>query len=776
MYFAQNEDKEEECPIEYLRFLNGCYFFGSHASYDEALEICKRTEGTLANVGPKNNKWIFDHVKMRGGTDSWIGSYYQGERTVRKKGPMSCPLMRGGGPVKFSGLSCNSAYPFICQKNLKEIPTVAPENRPSRKFGDFEEVEEDVLIVDFETTTTDPEELQEGSGNALVGAMVCILALIVIAILIRCYFRQSARKEALKEEEEKKKKAESMEAGNEKKSGDGEKKEQTVKSISSVSLSSQLNPPKLPPKIPSRKSESNITNYKDTSLPGRKSQSSYKKSRHDDGFGFENEESRRRRISISYRNRRLPSPPTTRHSSAVRPRDHSHLNENPSQRHQQRGSRSRGRSQSTRRRESPQRSARNDRQRSRYRSSSRRRRSPSPVESRDAKINTHRRSRSQRRHVNRSPSRRVQSRGRSYDHRRSTRSRARFRSSSLDSSGYETRSRDVTPGRRSDMTSSHAQSFDKFSQAPSSFWNSTSQTTVGTKTTVAPFGSEFTAETFDNQTTSRSRRSLATTEATFEDQRYGSDTSDSSQSTESTVRESMKYPPPTITTATSRSHHKNWPTSHSPPPPQYRPHPQQHQSFRRRRRSQTPPPHREPLRHRHHQPPSYDFVTSFHAHPNSFVEPDDLIPMTSYPYDRMQYPPQMKYGEISDDEEDSDDLSSLTNIIAQPLSCGAPQQLIGQHGPIRIQRQIYEMHSDHPDGEEEGSEEEVEEQTNQDEEEDQPVYESIDEVADRRTFDVPPPSDLEYNYKYDDNEEMGSGHLTPTTFHQNLPPLPYEFR
>ena len=81
----------------------------------------------------------------------------------------------------------------------------------------------------------------------------------------------------------------------------------------------------------------------------------------------------------------------------------------------------------------------------------------------------------------------------------------------------------------------------------------------------------------------------------------------------------------------------------------------------------------------------------------AFVEPDDLLPMAprrcmmSEPQVPLYHETARKAETILDgDGGGGDDNESLNDIIAQPLSFMTQQRMVGQHGPIRIERQIYE--------------------------------------------------------------------------------------
>lgn len=90
----------------------------------------------------------------------------------------------------------------------------------------------------------------------------------------------------------------------------------------------------------------------------------------------------------------------------------------------------------------------------------------------------------------------------------------------------------------------------------------------------------------------------------------------------------------------------------------------------------------------------YDPFRSRILSAQSFVDPSDLMPMTSPPRDRYRPHEVAAATESSGDDEDDDRLDTLDNIIAQPLTTVAQQRMAGQSGLIRVQRQIYESRDD----------------------------------------------------------------------------------
>lgn len=303
----EEKEEKEECPFQYIKHKAACYFFGQHADYKEALTICEDSEARLADVSPQNNKFLLEKLIFRGATDHWVGSYMQNDRIIKRKGPMSCPMMKGSGNPKFSSLSCNSAYPFICQKYGEAKPTIASENRPSRIQGSFGEEEEVVVVTERIITTSTKSNDVKSSNSAVLATLICIVLLIILAVGIRCYFRRSEDKKL-----EKKKKREANKKSLSKKPPikttsafleqiEGFKQKPIIR----PKLESQLYPQN-PPPLPERHH-----------LPRSKSYFASEFSYGSDNLTFEPESDRRRRISNHYRHRRLPSPPhhRRRHSN-----------------------------------------------------------------------------------------------------------------------------------------------------------------------------------------------------------------------------------------------------------------------------------------------------------------------------------------------------------------------------------------------------------------------------------------------------------------------------
>jgi len=69
--FDDEVDDEEfvECPAIYERHRTGCYYFGTHSGYDEAVTLCEHSKATLADVNIFNKRFIMDRITLLGGTD-----------------------------------------------------------------------------------------------------------------------------------------------------------------------------------------------------------------------------------------------------------------------------------------------------------------------------------------------------------------------------------------------------------------------------------------------------------------------------------------------------------------------------------------------------------------------------------------------------------------------------------------------------------------------------------------------------------------------------------
>ena len=120
----QNSQSSGNCPTGWKSHGPSCFFFGDHQNYDDAEYHCGKGGGKLATITNVNSKFIISYIRTESsGNDHWI----QDSRLSGSRAPQAangkCPLIKGASvKTSFTSAICNSAYPFICEKQQILIP------------------------------------------------------------------------------------------------------------------------------------------------------------------------------------------------------------------------------------------------------------------------------------------------------------------------------------------------------------------------------------------------------------------------------------------------------------------------------------------------------------------------------------------------------------------------------------------------------------------------------------------------------------------------------
>ena len=111
------------CPEKWTEYENSCYTYGDHKNFDAASYECQKHGAELVKITDRNARFLLGYIR----TESTAGDHFiksgnvDGKR-AQQPSDLKCPLIKGA-LVKptFATVSCNSAYPYICQKDLKNL-------------------------------------------------------------------------------------------------------------------------------------------------------------------------------------------------------------------------------------------------------------------------------------------------------------------------------------------------------------------------------------------------------------------------------------------------------------------------------------------------------------------------------------------------------------------------------------------------------------------------------------------------------------------------------
>ena len=113
------------CPEGWRSHGPSCFFFGDHQNYDDAEYHCGKANGKLATITNINSKFLISYIRTESsGNDHWIqDSRLSGNSRAPQPANGKCPLIKGASvKTAFTSAICNSAYPFICEKNQVLVP------------------------------------------------------------------------------------------------------------------------------------------------------------------------------------------------------------------------------------------------------------------------------------------------------------------------------------------------------------------------------------------------------------------------------------------------------------------------------------------------------------------------------------------------------------------------------------------------------------------------------------------------------------------------------
>ena len=81
---------------DWSEYSNSCYYFGDHATYDEANYFCEKNNAQLAHISQENGKYLLGYIKNEGNKNShWVKSGNVGGERASVSDDVRCPMLKG---------------------------------------------------------------------------------------------------------------------------------------------------------------------------------------------------------------------------------------------------------------------------------------------------------------------------------------------------------------------------------------------------------------------------------------------------------------------------------------------------------------------------------------------------------------------------------------------------------------------------------------------------------------------------------------------------------